>query len=116
MSASSFPAGRPIGEAAVDLMQRVNSDFTYKSGSTTRRTKVGDLLRDRTGVCQDFSHFMVSGASFARTGRSLRERLPGHPAAAPAVPGRSALTPAMPGWAAGSPVRAGSISTRPTGG
>jgi transglutaminase-like putative cysteine protease len=57
---ASFPAGRPIGEAAVELMQRVNSDLTYKSGSTTLRTKVGDLLRDRTGVCQDFSHFMVS--------------------------------------------------------
>jgi transglutaminase-like putative cysteine protease len=57
---ASFPAGRPIGEAAVELMQRVNADFTYKSGSTTLSTKVGDLLRDRTGVCQDFSHFMVS--------------------------------------------------------
>ena len=60
---SSFPAGRPIGEAAVELMQRVNTDFTYKSGSTKVSTKVGDLLRDRTGVCQDFSHFMVSALS-----------------------------------------------------
>ena len=59
-AAFSFPPGRPIGEAAVELMQRVNSDFTYKSGSTKVSTKVGDLLRDRTGVCQDFSHFMVS--------------------------------------------------------
>ena len=56
----SFPAGRPIGEAATELMQRVNSDFTYKSGSTTTSTKVGTLLQSRTGVCQDFSHFMVS--------------------------------------------------------
>jgi transglutaminase-like putative cysteine protease len=57
---SSFPPGRPIGEAAVELMQRVNSDFTYKSGSTSVSTKVGELLQNRTGVCQDFSHFMVS--------------------------------------------------------
>ena len=56
----SFPAGRPIGEAAVDLMQRVNSDFSYKAGSTSVSTKVGTLLRNRTGVCQDFSHFMIS--------------------------------------------------------
>jgi transglutaminase-like putative cysteine protease len=56
----SFVDGRPIGEAAVDLMQRVNSDFTYKFGSTSVSTKVGTLLRDRTGVCQDFSHFMIS--------------------------------------------------------
>ena len=58
---SSFTPGRPIGEAAVDLMHRVYADFTYKFGSTSVSTKVGDLLRNRTGVCQDFSHFMVSG-------------------------------------------------------
>jgi transglutaminase-like putative cysteine protease len=58
---SSFPPGRPIGEAAVELMQRVNSDLAYKSGSTTVSTKVGEVLRNRTGVCQDFAHFMVSG-------------------------------------------------------
>jgi len=56
----SFPARRPIGEAAVDLMQRVNSDFTYKSGSTTVSTKVGTLLDNRTGVCQDFAHVMIA--------------------------------------------------------
>ena len=56
----SFSAGRAVGEAAVELMQRVNTDFTYKFGTTTTRTTVGDLLRLRTGVCQDFSHFMVS--------------------------------------------------------
>jgi len=58
---TSFTPGRPIGEAAVDLMHRVYADFTYKFGSTSVSTKVGDLLRNRTGVCQDFSHFMVSG-------------------------------------------------------
>ncbi len=57
----SFPAGRPLGEAAIDLMHRVHADFTYKSGSTTVSTRVSDLLRNKTGVCQDFSHFMVSG-------------------------------------------------------
>ena len=56
----SFPAGRPIGEAAVELMHRIHSDFTYKSGSTTLSTKVSDLLEKRTGVCQDFAHFMVA--------------------------------------------------------
>ena len=55
-----FPAGRPIGEAAAELMHRIHSDFTYKSGSTTLSTKVSDLLEKRTGVCQDFAHFMVA--------------------------------------------------------
>ena len=37
------------------------TDFTYKSGATTTSTKVSELLTDMRGVCQDFSHFMVSG-------------------------------------------------------
>jgi transglutaminase-like putative cysteine protease len=57
----SFTPGRPIGEAATDLMHRVHTDFTYKSGSTTLSTKVSELLEQRTGVCQDYAHFMVSG-------------------------------------------------------
>ncbi len=57
----SFPPGRPIGEAATDLMRRVHDDFTYKSGATTTSTKVSELLTDMRGVCQDFSHFMVAG-------------------------------------------------------
>ena len=57
---SSFTAGRPIGEAVVELMHRIFSDFTYKSGSTSLSTKVSDLLEKRTGVCQDFAHFMVA--------------------------------------------------------
>ncbi len=57
----SFTPGRPIGEAATDLMHRVHADFTYKSGATTTSTKVSELLLDMRGVCQDFSHFMVSG-------------------------------------------------------
>jgi len=55
-----FPAGRPIGEAALELMSRVHDDFTYRSGSTTVSTRVADLLERRTGVCQDFAHFLVS--------------------------------------------------------
>jgi transglutaminase-like putative cysteine protease len=60
-AAKSFPSGRPIGEAATDLMHRVHDDFIYKSGTTTTSTKVSELLTDMRGVCQDFSHFMVSG-------------------------------------------------------
>ena len=56
----SFRPGRPIGEAVVELMHRVFSDFTYKSGSTSVSTRVGELLERRTGVCQDFTHVMVS--------------------------------------------------------
>jgi transglutaminase-like putative cysteine protease len=57
----SFRAGRPIGEAAIDLMHRIHADFTYKSGTTTLGTKVSELLERRTGVCQDYAHLMASG-------------------------------------------------------
>lgn len=57
----SFTPGRPIGESVTELMHRVYADFTYKSGSTTVSTRVAELLEKKTGVCQDFTHFMVSG-------------------------------------------------------
>jgi transglutaminase-like putative cysteine protease len=77
----SFLAGRPIGEAAVELMNRIYSDFTYKSGSTTLSTKVSDLLTKRTGVCQDFAHFMVANLrSLGLAGRYVSGYLATRPA------------------------------------
>jgi transglutaminase-like putative cysteine protease len=77
----SFPAGRPIGEAVLELMHRIHGDFTYKSGSTTLRTKVADLLEKRTGVCQDFAHFMVASLrSLGLAGRYVSGYLATRPA------------------------------------
>jgi transglutaminase-like putative cysteine protease len=77
----SFPAGRPIGEAALELMHRIHADFTYKSGSTTLSTKVSDLLEKRTGVCQDFAHFMVASLrSLGLAGRYVSGYLATRPA------------------------------------
>jgi len=77
----SFSAGRPIGEAAMELMHRIHTDFTYKSGSTTLTTKVSDLLEKRTGVCQDFAHFMVASLrSLGLAGRYVSGYLASRPA------------------------------------
>ena len=77
----SFPAGRPIGEAVVELMHRIYGDFTYKSGSTTLTTKVSDLLENRTGVCQDFAHVMVASLrSLGLAGRYVSGYLATRPA------------------------------------
>ena len=40
-------------------MHRIHRDFTYNR-ARPRSTKTSELLEKRTGVCQDFAHFMVS--------------------------------------------------------
>jgi transglutaminase-like putative cysteine protease len=78
---ASFPANRAIGQAAIELMHRIHEDFTYKSGSTTLRTSVSDLLEKRAGVCQDFAHFMVAGLrSLGLAGRYVSGYLATRPA------------------------------------
>jgi transglutaminase-like putative cysteine protease len=59
-AAPSFPAGRPILEGLVELNGRITKDFTFRSGVTDLRTTVSDVLRRREGVCQDFTHLMIS--------------------------------------------------------
>ena len=56
----SFPPGRPLLDAARELMQRVHQDFTYASHSTEINTPAAEALAERRGVCQDFSHVMLS--------------------------------------------------------
>lgn len=63
--ASSFAAGRPLLDAAIDLMARIHADFRFDSEATEVGTSVLELLATRRGVCQDFAHFMI-GALRAR--------------------------------------------------
>jgi len=58
-AAVSFPAGRPLTEALVDLTSRIYHDFSYEPGSTSVRTTLTELLGCRKGVCQDFAHLAV---------------------------------------------------------
>ncbi|MCE5291708.1 MAG: transglutaminase family protein [Nocardiaceae bacterium] len=59
-AATSFTPGRPIGEAIADLNHRIFTDFTYESGATNVSTRVAEVLRDRSGVCQDFARLAVA--------------------------------------------------------
>lgn len=59
-AASSFPPGRPVLEALLELNTRIKREFTYKSGVTHVGTSVGEVMQKRVGVCQDFSHVMIS--------------------------------------------------------
>ena len=56
----SFPAYIPVLEGALDLCRRIHADFKYSTAATTVTTPVGDALRTRQGVCQDFAHVMIA--------------------------------------------------------
>ena len=57
---ASFPAGRPLPAAMLDLTRRIHADFVYDPKATTVMTQVSEVLAHRRGVCQDFAHFMIS--------------------------------------------------------
>lgn len=58
---TSFPPGRPVLEGAAELMKRIKTDFVYELGATTASTTPPMSFALRRGVCQDFSHVMISG-------------------------------------------------------
>jgi transglutaminase-like putative cysteine protease len=57
----SFAAGRPVIEAAAELMTRMHADFVYDPEATTVSTPALEAFTARHGVCQDFAHIMISG-------------------------------------------------------
>ena len=57
----SFTTGRPVLEALLDLNERFYTEFRFRSGVTTISTPVSQVMARREGVCQDFSHAMISG-------------------------------------------------------
>jgi len=56
----SFPAGKPLFEAIVDLIQRIYADFKFTPGFTTISTPLAVVMKERKGVCQDFAHLAIS--------------------------------------------------------
>lgn len=55
----SFPPGRPILEAAMDLASRIHRDFVYDTEATHVHTSVHEAFELRRGVCQDFAHVAI---------------------------------------------------------
>jgi len=56
----SFPPGRPLTEALLDLTRRIRDEFRFVKGSTAVGTPVMDVFRGRQGVCQDFAHLEIA--------------------------------------------------------
>ena len=57
---SSFTPGRPLLEAASDLMTRIYTEFEYDPAFTTIATPLDEVLKHRRGVCQDFAHVGIA--------------------------------------------------------
>lgn len=60
-AADSFTPGRPLMEAAGDLMTRIYTEFAYDPNFTTIATPVAEVMEHRRGVCQDFAHVALAG-------------------------------------------------------
>lgn len=60
-AAQSFTPGRPVLAALLELNGRIRRDFTFRAGVTGIATPVGQVLAQRMGVCQDFTHLMLCG-------------------------------------------------------
>jgi len=58
-AAPSFAAGRPLDEAARELMHRLHEEFTYEPDSTEVDTPMLEAFAQKRGVCQDFAHVMI---------------------------------------------------------
>ena len=55
-----FPDGRPILEAAMALMAKIHAEFKFDAEATTVTTPMMTFFTDKHGVCQDFTHLMIS--------------------------------------------------------
>ncbi|GLK74300.1 transglutaminase family protein [Ancylobacter dichloromethanicus] len=60
-TAESFPPGRPMLAACVELMNRLYEEFTYDPRATDVSTPPLEAFELRAGVCQDFAHIMIAG-------------------------------------------------------
>lgn len=55
----TFEPNRPLVDAVKELSHRIHEEFKYQSASTSIDMPLGEVLRQRQGVCQDFSHIMI---------------------------------------------------------
>ena len=55
-----FPGDASLGEALPALNKAIYEKFEYRSGSTDNSTPLDTVWKQKAGVCQDFSHVMLS--------------------------------------------------------
>jgi transglutaminase-like putative cysteine protease len=55
-----FTPGRPILTAASALMSKIHGEFKFDPSATNVTTPVMTFFEQKRGVCQDFTHLMIS--------------------------------------------------------
>ncbi len=55
-----FAPGQPVLSAAVALMAKIHGEFKFDAGATNVTTPVMKFFEQKRGVCQDFTHLMIS--------------------------------------------------------
>jgi transglutaminase-like putative cysteine protease len=56
----SFPAGRPLLDAVLELTRRIHDEFTFDPKATTVATPLTEVFASRRGVCQDFARLEIA--------------------------------------------------------
>jgi transglutaminase-like putative cysteine protease len=51
---------KSVFESVLDLIKKIYTEFQFKSGSTNVNTPLKTVLKERKGVCQDFSHLAIA--------------------------------------------------------
>jgi transglutaminase-like putative cysteine protease len=59
-AALSFPPDQPILAGLLDLNTRIYTDMKYRSGVTHTGTTAAQVLKTKSGVCQDYAHLMIA--------------------------------------------------------
>ncbi|HTI71363.1 MAG TPA: transglutaminase family protein [Candidatus Limnocylindria bacterium] len=59
-AAESFDKDAPLLVGARQLTERIYEDFKYDPVATTVSTPLGEVLKNRRGVCQDFAHVAIA--------------------------------------------------------
>lgn len=59
-AAESFPPGRPLAEAALELTARIHEGFVFDKTATSVSTPLAEVFENRRGVCQDFAHLEIA--------------------------------------------------------
>ena len=55
-----FDPGAELGESLLALNTYIYREFTYRPGTTDISTPLEKVIKQRSGVCQDFAHLMLS--------------------------------------------------------